>query len=108
MPTRELGGGCANASGQIGRTLAESQRIVAARPLCRLQYPVLAKSSAKDLPQGRLILSCLGLSRLVAFSREPTSMLLHWDKPNVFLDGGHPRESDPAPSTASDLEAFCL
>lgn len=33
------------------RTRAESQRIVAARPLCRLQYPVLAKSSAMDLPQ---------------------------------------------------------
>ena len=36
---------------QICRTRAESQRIVAARPLCRLQYPVRAKSSAKDLPQ---------------------------------------------------------
>ena len=35
---------------QIFRTRAESQRIVAARPLCRLQYPVRAKSSAKDLP----------------------------------------------------------
>ena len=45
--------------GQIFRTRAESQRIVAARPLCRLQYPVRAKSSAKDLPQRRLELSCL-------------------------------------------------
>ena len=33
------------------RTRAESQRIVAARPLCRLQYPVRSKSSTKDLPQ---------------------------------------------------------
>ena len=36
---------------QIFRTRAESQRIVAARPLCRLQYSVRAKSSTKDLPQ---------------------------------------------------------
>lgn len=37
--------------GQILRTRAESQRIVVARPLCRLQYPVRTKSSAEDLPQ---------------------------------------------------------
>ena len=36
---------------QIVPTAAESQRIVAARPLCRLQYRVESKSSAWDLPQ---------------------------------------------------------
>ena len=36
---------------QIFRSRAESQRIVAARPLCRLQYSDRAKSSTKDLPQ---------------------------------------------------------
>jgi len=36
---------------KIGETAAESQRIVAARPLYRLQYRVSAKSSARDLPQ---------------------------------------------------------
>ena len=36
---------------QIGRTRAESQQIVATRPLYCLQYSVLSKSSAKDLPQ---------------------------------------------------------
>lgn len=30
---------------------AESQRIVATRPLCRLQHRVPSKSSARDLPQ---------------------------------------------------------
>ena len=44
------GGDLHKANQQIFRTKAESQRIVAARPLCRLQYPVRAKSSAKDLP----------------------------------------------------------
>ena len=33
------------------RTRAESQQIVATRPLYCLQYPVLSQSSAKDLPQ---------------------------------------------------------
>jgi hypothetical protein len=32
-------------------TRAESQRIVATRPLYRLQYPVVSQSSAEDLPQ---------------------------------------------------------
>ena len=36
---------------QIGRTRAESQQIVATRPLYCLQYSVLSKSSAKDLPR---------------------------------------------------------
>jgi hypothetical protein len=36
---------------QIERTRAESQQIVATRPLYCLQYSVLSKSSAKDLPQ---------------------------------------------------------
>ncbi len=42
--------GCPSSS-QIIRTTAESQRIVAARPLCRLQYRVRPKSSARDLPR---------------------------------------------------------
>ncbi len=37
--------------GQIVRTTAESQKIVAARPLYFLQHRVRAKSSARDLPQ---------------------------------------------------------
>ena len=37
-PTR--GGGCRARWRQIVRTKAESQRIVATRPLCRVQYPV--------------------------------------------------------------------
>ena len=36
---------------QILRIRAESQQIVAARPLYCLQYPIRIKSSAKDLPQ---------------------------------------------------------
>ena len=49
-PAREEGVNTEWYSKQIFRTRAESQRIVAARPLCRLQYPVRAKSSAKDFP----------------------------------------------------------
>ena len=48
------GGGIGSGDGpieQIVPTTAESQRIVAARPLCRLQYRVESKSSAWDLPQ---------------------------------------------------------
>jgi hypothetical protein len=49
--TEEEGGEWINHSGaQIFRTRAESQQIVAARPLYCLQYPVRTKSSAKDLP----------------------------------------------------------
>ena len=51
--------------GQIFRTRAESQRIVAARLLCRLQYPVQSKSYAEDLPQRRLELPCLAPERAV-------------------------------------------
>ncbi len=75
-------------SKQILRTRAESQRIVTARSLCRLQYPVRAKSSTKDLPQRRMELSCLAPGPGVWPSPgEPTDMLLHSEKPNVFLDG---------------------
>ena len=45
---------------KIGETAAESQRIVAARPLYRLQYRVSAKSSARDLPNERVELPCTG------------------------------------------------
>ena len=55
----------ADAQQQIFRTRAESQRIVAARPLCRLQYSVRAKSSTKDLPHWRVELSCLALEQAV-------------------------------------------
>ncbi len=73
---------------QILRTRAESQRIVTARSLCRLQYPVRAKSSAKDLPQRRMELSCLAPKPGVWPNLgEPTDMLLHSEEPNVFLDG---------------------
>ena len=44
---------------QILATRDESQWIVAARPLYHLQYPVATKSSAEDLPQWRVELSCL-------------------------------------------------
>ena len=51
LSTRKDGGWNGQSPFTNHRTRAESQRIVAARPLCRLQYPVRAKSSAKDLPQ---------------------------------------------------------
>ena len=55
---------------QILRTRAESQWIVTARSLCHLQYPVRAKSSAKDLPQGRMELSCMAPEQVLSLSRE--------------------------------------
>lgn len=45
-PTKEGGELCISITGQILGTRAESQQIVAARPLYCLQYPVPAKSSA--------------------------------------------------------------
>jgi hypothetical protein len=45
------GGGWPGGRRQIVATRAESQWIVAARPLYHLQYPVASKSSTEDLPQ---------------------------------------------------------
>jgi len=45
-PTKEGGELCISITGQILGTRAESQQIVATRPLYCLQYPVPAKSSA--------------------------------------------------------------
>ena len=82
---------------QIFRTRAESQRIVAARPLYRLQYPVRVKWSAKDFPQ-----HASGISMRLAAGYAPG---LGRAEPivsrvtNVGTD-------DPAPSMVSNLEAF--
>ncbi len=55
VPQQKSRGGIGFLGGGTNRTnrgtAAESQRIVAARPLCRLQYRVASKSSAWDLPQ---------------------------------------------------------
>ena len=73
---------------QILRTRAESQRIVAARPLYRLQYPVRAKSSTKDLPRWRLEFPCLAAKPIMWIDLTIlTVMLLHLDEPNVSLGG---------------------
>lgn len=81
---------------QILRTRDESQWIVTARSLCHLQYPVRTKSSAKDLPQWRMKLSCLAPEPNLWLSPgEPTDMLLHSEKPNVLLVGWHHWEKWP-------------
>jgi hypothetical protein len=83
-------------SEQILWTRAESQQIVTARSLYCLQYPVRTKSSTKDLPQWRMELSCLAPTQVLwTQAGEPTDMLLHSEKPNVFLVGWHHWEKWP-------------
>ena len=66
-------GGDPNKSQEQG---AESQQIVATRPLYCLQYSVLSKSSAKDLPQRAYGIVKLGAAfGRVTLDGEPTGML---------------------------------
>ena len=64
--------------GQIGGTRAWSQRIVGTSPLCRLQLPVHAKSSAEDLPPQalRLCVHCSAAARV--FARQSGGSQLVW------------------------------
>ena len=58
------------------RTRAESQQIVATRPLYCLQYPVLSQSSAEDLPRRAFEIVMHGTGfRLVTLTGEPMDML---------------------------------
>jgi hypothetical protein len=79
-----------NPIGTNRRIRAESQQIVAARPLYCLQYPIRNKSSAKDLPQ-----RTNGIAKRYATGPKPILS-------RVTISG----TDGIAPSMASDLEAF--